>query len=175
LKILRGLFVGRFQPIHKGHIEVIKHLMKKVDELIILVGSSQYSHELENPFTAGERISMIRLALVESGIDPGRCYIIPVTDVNMHKVWVAHVVTYTPRFDVVFSNEPLTCRLFKEAGFQVKPIPYFNRKKYSATEVRNRMLKRKNWEELVPKSVAKFINQINGVERVRELSKSDKI
>jgi len=170
-----GLFVGRFQPIHKGHIEVIKQLMNNVDELIILIGSSQYSHVLENPFTAGERISMIKLALVEYGIDPGRCYIIPITDINMHRVWVAHVVTYTPSFDVVFTNEPLTSTLFKEAGFQVKPVPYFNRKKYSATEVRNRMLKGENWEELVPKSVVKFINQINGVERLRELSKSDRI
>jgi len=164
-----GLFVGRFQPLHRGHLEAIKDLMKKVDELVIVIGSSQYSHTLENPFTAGERVKMVRLALAETGIDAGRCYIIPVADVNVHNIWVAHVVAHTPRFDIVFTNEPLTRRLFIEAGFKVKPIKFHDRGRCSATNIRERMLKGKSWEALVPKSVAKFIKQINGAERLREL------
>jgi len=164
-----GLFVGRFQPLHRGHLEAIKDLMKKVDELVIVIGSSQYSHTLENPFTAGERVKMVRLALAETGIDAGRCYIIPVADVNVHNIWVAHVVAHTPRFDVVFTNEPLTRRLFIDAGFKVKPIKFHDRGRCSATNIRERMLKGKSWEALVPKSVAKFIKQINGAERLREL------
>lgn len=175
MKAVRGLFVGRFQPLHKGHLEGIKGLLRKVDELIIVIGSSQYSHTLENPFTAGERVTMIRLALAEAGIDPGRCYIIPVPDVNIHNIWVAHVIAHTPSFDIVFANEPLTRRLLEESGFTVKPIPYYHRNLYSATEVRNRMLKGRRWEELVPKSVAKFIKQIAGIKRLQELSRSDRI
>lgn len=34
----RGLFVGRFQPFHLGHLHVIKELLEKVDELIIAIG-----------------------------------------------------------------------------------------------------------------------------------------
>lgn len=171
---VRGLFVGRFQPLHKGHLEAIYGALQKVDELIIVVGSTQYSHTLENPFTAGERITMIHLALAEAGIDLSRCYIIPVSDVNIPSIWVAHVIAHTPSFEVVFANEPLTRRLFKEAGFTVKPVPYCHRNLYSATEIRNRMFKGKRWEELVPKSVADFITQINGDKRMQELSKSDK-
>jgi nicotinamide-nucleotide adenylyltransferase len=32
-----------------------------------------------------------------------------------------------------------------------------------------------NWEELVPKSVAKYLRQIGGDERMREISQSDKL
>ena len=33
--VKRGLFVGRFQPIHKGHVKAIKDVLKQVDELVI--------------------------------------------------------------------------------------------------------------------------------------------
>ncbi|MEM2975778.1 MAG: adenylyltransferase/cytidyltransferase family protein, partial [Candidatus Bathyarchaeia archaeon] len=47
----RGLFVGRFQPFHLGHLTAVKNILKSVDELVIIVGSAQYSHRLDNPFT----------------------------------------------------------------------------------------------------------------------------
>jgi nicotinamide-nucleotide adenylyltransferase len=169
----RCLFVGRFQPFHNGHVEVIKKITKEVDELIIVIGSPQHSHELENPFTVGERISMIRLALDEMGVDPRKYYVIPVPDAQMHATWVSTVTAFTPSFEVVYSNEPLTRRLFNEAGFRVENIPFYHRETYSATEIRKRILNEQNWEELVPKSLARLIKEINGVERIRDLAKRD--
>jgi nicotinamide-nucleotide adenylyltransferase len=173
--VKRGLFVGRFQPFHLGHLSVVKEVLKEVDELIIVVGSAQYSHRVGNPFTTGERIVMIRKALDEAGIDYRRIWIVPVPDMHIHMVWVSAIEGYTPRFDVVYSNESLTRRLFIEAGYEVKSIRFHKRKVYSATEIRERMLKGENWEELVPKSVAEFIKQIGGVERLKDLTKSDKV
>ena len=173
--VKRGLFVGRFQPFHMGHLNVVKEILKEVDELIIAVGSAQYSHRIGNPFTTGERLVMIRKALEEAKIDLGRIWIVPVPDVHIHMVWVSAVEGYTPRFDIVYSNEPLTRRLFIEAGYKVKAIRFYKRKEYSATEIRERILKDGNWEELVPKSVAKFIKEIGGVERLKDLTKSDKV
>ncbi len=173
--VKRGVFVGRFQPFHLGHLWAVKGILKEVDELVIAVGSSQYSHEIDNPFTAGERISMIKQALEEEGILP-RCWIIPVPDVHVHMLWVAQVVGYTPRFDVVYSNEPLTRRLFLEDDrFQVKSVPFHEREIFSATEIRKRLLRGENWKELVPEGVARFIEEIGGVERLRDLTKTDKV
>jgi len=173
--VRRGLFVGRFQPFHKGHLQVVKEILNEVDELVIVVGSAQYSHRVDNPFTTGERLVMIRKALEEAKIDLNRTWIVPVPDVHIHMVWVAAVEGYTPRFDVVYSNEPLTRRLFIEAGYEVKSIRFHKREVYSATEIRERMLKGENWEELVPKSVAEFIKEIGGVERLKDLTKTDKV
>ena len=173
--VKRGLFVGRFQPVHNGHLEVIKRIMKEVDELVIVVGSSQYSHKLDNPFTAGERITMIRKALEEEGIQLPRIWIIPVPDVHQHALWVSQIVGYSPKFDVVYANEPLTRRLFIEAGFNVELMPMIKREVYLATEIRKRMLAGENWKELVPSNVAKFIKDIDGEVRLRDLNKTDKI
>ena len=60
-----GLYVGRFQPFHLGHLEAVRYILTQVDDLVIVVGSAQHSHTMEDPFTGGERITMIRLALRE--------------------------------------------------------------------------------------------------------------
>jgi len=173
ITVKRGIFVGRFQPPHKGHLEAVKNILKKVDELVIIVGSSQYSHILDNPFTTGERFTMIRKALEEEDIQRSRYWIIPVPDVNLHMLWVSQIVGYSPKFEVVYTNEPLTRRLFMEAGFKVEPVSFVKREIYSATEIRKRMLNRENWEELVPRSVGCFIEEIDGVARLRDLNKTD--
>jgi nicotinamide mononucleotide adenylyltransferase len=38
-----------------------------------------------------------------------------------------------------------------------------------------KMLKGESWETLVPESVAAFIREIDGVNRLRDLTKSDKL
>jgi len=171
----RGLYVGRFQPFHKGHLEAIKEVLDEVEELVIVIGSAQYSHNIHNPFTAGERLVMIRHALQEAGIDYSKLWIVPVPDVHLHMLWVSALEGYTPRFNVVYSNEPLTRRLFTEAGYRVKSVRFFERKIFTSTLVRERMLKDQNWTTLVPKSVAEFINEIDGVNRFRDLNRTDKI
>jgi len=169
----RGLFVGRFQPFHLGHLGAIKATLERVEELIIVVGSGEYSHSDKNPFTAGERVEMIRSALKEANMDPSRYLVIPIRDVHIHATWVPFIVSQIPMFDIVFTNEPLTSRLFKERGYLVEPIHLLQRDDYSATEIRKRILKGKNWKSLVPKSVAELLVKFHGIERIRELAMSD--
>lgn len=173
--VKRAVFIGRFQPLHKGHLEALKDIFAEVDEVVLVVGSAQYSHTLDNPFTTGERIAMIRKVLDKEEIKANRYWVIPVPDLHIHMIWVAQVIGYTPKFTVVYTNDPLTCRLFAEAGFRVKPVPFHKREVYSATEIRKRMLKAENWKDLVPDSVVEFINEIDGVKRVQDLSKTDKV
>jgi nicotinamide-nucleotide adenylyltransferase len=175
IMVNRGLYVGRFQPFHLGHLYTIKHVLKEVDELVIVIGSAQYSHNANNPFTAGERLVMIRQALLEAEVNDSTFWIVPVPDVHLHMLWVSAVEGYTPKFNVVYSNEPLTKRLFMEAGYEVKMIPLFERKVYTSTVVREKMVKDDSWIELVPKSIAVFILKIDGVNRLRDLVRTDRV
>jgi nicotinamide-nucleotide adenylyltransferase len=152
----------------------IKHILNKTSEVIIAIGSAQFSHTLHNPFTAGERVTMVRLAMDEANIDASKYFLIPIRDLRIHDLWVPHLVSQTPRFEIVFSNEPVTSRLFKESGFRVEPIPFYDREQYSATEIRERIVKGSDWEKLVPPSTSAFIKSIYGDERLRELVLSDK-
>ncbi|MDO5852186.1 MAG: nicotinamide-nucleotide adenylyltransferase [Methanobacteriaceae archaeon] len=169
----RGTLIGRMQPIHNGHISVIKETLKEMDEIIIGIGSAQISHTIENPFTAGERILMLSKALTEHNIDPSRYYIIPLEDIACNSLWVAHVKMLTPPFTKIYSGNPLVKELFQENHYDVITPPLFNRKEYSGTEVRRRMLNNGNWEKLIPKSVTKIIKDINGVERIKYLNQKE--
>jgi len=168
-----GLLIGRFQPFHNGHLKAVKTALGRVDYLYVIVGSAQKSHERDNPFTAGERISMIKSALDGNGVDPARWMVIPIHDADSHSVWVSYVKSMVPSFDIAFTNDSLTFTLLKEEGIEVEAIPYLNRKEYSATNVRTRILERKDWESLVPPQVARLVNKFGGVERVRSLLKKD--
>lgn len=171
----RALFVGRFQPFHNGHIHAIRSILEEADELIIVVGSAQMSHEPDNPFTAGERLEMIRLALDAAEIDRNRYMLIPIPDAPAHRVWVSQVESQTPRFDVVYTNQPLTRRLLIEAGYEVKGIKLYRRDQYEATEIRQRILLGEDWSDLVPSEVYSYVMEIDGEGRIRDLAKTDTV
>ncbi len=172
---LRGLYIGRFQPFHNGHLQAIKYVLENVDELIIAIGSIQDSHEIKNPFTAGERHYMIQSALLEAGIPHDRFYIVSIPDIDRNAVWLSHVRTLCTHLEVVYSNNSLVARLTKEYGGSTRlaTIPFFNRKSYTATEVRRRILEGENWEELVPQAVTKIIREINGINRILDVDASE--
>ncbi len=171
----RALFVGRFQPFHLGHLHAIDKILEESDELVLVVGSAQMSHEHDNPFTAGERIEMIRAALDAADIPSERYMIIPIPDAPAHRVWVSAVESQTPRFDLVYSNQPLTRRLLIEAGYEVRYIPMFHRGKYEASEIRRRILEAEDWSDLVPPEVYRIVQEIDGENRIRDLAKTDSV
>lgn len=171
--MIRALFVGRFQPFHYGHLYAVETILKECDSLVLVVGSAQMSHRLDNPFTAGERIEMIQAALNGGQIPTDRYLIIPIPDAPAHRVWVSQVESQTPRFDLVYSNQSLTRRLLIEAGYEVRPIELYKRGKLEASEIRRRILACEDWSDLVPPEVHQIVLEIDGENRIRDLAKSD--
>jgi nicotinamide-nucleotide adenylyltransferase len=146
----------------------VRKIARECSSVTIGIGSAQYSHTPDNPFTAGERHLMISSALEEDGIR--NYYLVPIVDINRYAVWVAHVVSMVPPFEVVYTNNPLTRRLFSEAGYDVRDSPMFNRSAFSGTEIRRRIASGEDWEDLVPRSVAAAIEDLGGVGRLQDLS-----
>jgi nicotinamide-nucleotide adenylyltransferase len=171
--LTRALFVGRFQPFHYGHLYAVETILKECDDVLLIVGSAQMSHRIDNPFTAGERIEMMQAALKSGNIPTDRYLIIPIPDAPAHRVWVSQVESQTPRFDLVYSNQSLTRRLLIEAGYEVRPIEFYERGKYEASEIRRRILEGENWSDLVPPGVFRIVLEIDGENRIRDLAKSD--
>jgi nicotinamide-nucleotide adenylyltransferase len=167
---MRGFYVGRFQPYHDGHDHMVEEIASEVDELVLGVGSAGDSHTERNPFTAGERVLMVTKAVER--LEP-TTYVVPIEDRDRHSVWVSHVRSMTPRFDVAYSNNPLVVRLFAEAGVEVRQSPMFRREVLEGSELRERMLHGEAWDHLVPDPVVEVIREIGGVERLRRISESD--
>ena len=168
---MRGLFIGRFQPLHLGHVSIIETALGQVDDLILGIGSAECSYTSKDPFTAGERMEMLLRASEE--LSWGRRIIpIPIRDLNRYSIWVSHVVSLCPQFDIVFSNNPLTVRLFKDAGYDVRSTKLVDREHYSGTSIRKVMLEDGNWNDYVPGSTYDLILDIGGIQRIKEISES---
>ena len=168
---MRVLVIGRFQPFHNGHLQVIQEISEEADAVIVGIGSAQASHTLDDPFTAGERHLMISKSLESNGILD--YYLVPIADIDRYSIWVSHVESLVPPFDVVVARNPLTQRLFKESGYEVKAPPAYDRSNFSGKEVRRRMISGGDWHSLVPKGTVDVVNEIQGIERLKHLAIGD--
>jgi len=166
----QALFVGRFQPFHLGHLDVIKRALEVEDRLIIVIGSAEENHELANPFTAGERFQMIEAALAASGIDRDRYVIIPVRDVENFMLWTTHVDQYIPRVYKVYTGSPIVRHLYEEYGkYEIADVKMLEG--VSATSIRDKMLKDDaSWKDDVHSKVAELIEGWKGVERLKMIA-----
>jgi len=154
---MKALFVGRFQPFHNGHLKVVEELSKQYSEVIIGVGSSQYSDTIDNPFSSDERELMIKKSLEHEGIKNYKIILIP--DIHNPPKWVDHVLSICSDFDVVITNNPFTKKLFEEKNYKVKETQLYNKKDLSGKEIRRRIANNKPWQDLVPRSVFEIINK----------------
>ena len=93
------VFVGRFQPLHFGHIAVIKKALNQAKHVLVLVGSANAARSARNPFSYEKRQRMIGDAIAEidnlnsHGVKPAaRVIIKPLNDhVYAEDAWVAEV------------------------------------------------------------------------------------
>lgn len=145
------VFIGRFQPLHLGHLSVIE----QYPDLIIGIGSSQYSRTADNPLTAAER----RWCLEQVTAAP----IIEIPDIHADDRWVEHllkiVYTVTPTVGRVISGNPVVQRLCAAAGLTTETIePTIQ---IDATTIR-RLIRAHNptWKHYVPAAIHSTIEPI---------------
>ena len=96
--------------------------------------------------------------------------IYPVPDLYNDKKWVDYIKNNLPKYDFVYSGNPWTLRCFKRHDSKVKKIRLI--RGVSSTIIRDKMIKNKNWQSLVPKDIADYIKNIDGIERIKNISKS---
>lgn len=160
--------IGRFQPFHKGHLCLVRQIFRECNELIIAIGSAQFNYSYTDPFTAGERIMMIHAALVESEIDLKKCYIVPVVNDENNARWFGHLKSMVPHFDILYSGNEFVANLVSPHTKVSKPR-FINARQYNGTNIRKLMSKSHCWKKLLPDSVVRIIEQLDGVTRIRFL------
>lgn len=167
-----ALFIGRFQPLHHGHIYVLKNILKSYKKVKIGIGSSQLSHTLNDPFTSEERKKFLNASLEKRGFSSKRYEIHYIPDIFNAKKWVDHVVSIVGEFNSIFSNSDWVRELFLNKGIKVeKKLTIFN-KKFNGNNIRNLIIKNnKKWKTLVPKEVVELIEEFNGINRIQSLYK----
>lgn len=73
-----GIFIGRFQPVHAGHVTALAQAASRCATLLILVGSANSCRSIKNPWTFQERKDMIFKKLNAKGVS--NIKILPLND-----------------------------------------------------------------------------------------------
>lgn len=151
------VYVGRFQPVHIAHLETMYSSLILSDLLIIAIGSSRRAPHVKNPWSADERESMIKDALVQwlkiKGISNGEAWEIVKTRVkfvhirdyrynNVH--WASEVYSRALMAGATSDNlTRLTGCEKDDSSFYLKMFPQWTKelvpevKGVNATDIRN--------------------------------------
>lgn len=85
-----AIFIGRFQPFHNSHLEVVKHGLKIAEKVILIVGSARAARNTKNPFSFEGRVNMILPCFTTE--ERERLIIEPVRDYyNSDNIWVTDI------------------------------------------------------------------------------------
>lgn len=95
-----GVFIGRFQPVHDGHLSALAQAASRCKHLVILVGSADACRSPRNPWTFREREMMISSSLRARGVNNFKIF--PLNDYKYNDPqWISDVretVEYAKQF-----------------------------------------------------------------------------
>ena len=115
-----GVFIGRCQPLHDGHVACIKAMLDSMDKGIVLLGSANAMPSVKNPFTFSDRKSLITLRFVEY-LD--KLVILPLNDYRYDDAaWVGDVDMIIDKY----SDDATSVHIFghkKEGNFYLDWFP----------------------------------------------------
>lgn len=81
-----AIYIGRFEPVHNGHMALLHQALTCARSVIVVVGSAWQARSPKNPFTFEERRQMMAQAL-EPALR-ARVRFLPVRDYYNEAVWV---------------------------------------------------------------------------------------
>jgi bifunctional NMN adenylyltransferase/nudix hydrolase len=84
------VYIGRFQPLHNGHLDVLRRAFAQAEKVIVVLGSARCSRNIKNPFSDDEREHVIRSSLGDS-ISRERLCVTRVRDYYDMPKWAAAI------------------------------------------------------------------------------------
>ena len=79
-----AVFIARMQGFHNAHLNIVRHSLERYDRLIIGIGSARQAPSPKNPWTADERVEMVKRTLTPAEL--GRVVFMVVCYVFMAKL-----------------------------------------------------------------------------------------
>tara|TARA_R110002073_G_scaffold309611_2_gene479935 strand:+ start:1125 stop:2141 length:1017 start_codon:yes stop_codon:yes gene_type:complete len=153
-----SIVIGRFQPLHDGHLTLIEEARKQGDKTLILVGSPNKLPDYKDPFSYEERKQFLEDSLETLDEIMDEFIIRPLNDEPSDDDWVANVIGEA----ISLEEDPTQVTIYtskKDEAFYRKtflfPVETVNILDISATMIRHAWYTDTLWtvEEYLPPSV----------------------
>lgn len=144
-----GVFVGRCQPFHKGHEQIIRQMLHErgTERCVILLGSINAPLSAKNPFPYPTRYQWVKNTFQY-------VHVLGIPDFpDNDDYWLFHIMQvlklpYVESVDPYFYvGSERDGRVYHERGFTTMIVP--RSKQYSGTEIRRRLAAGEDFSELV--------------------------
>jgi HTH-type transcriptional repressor of NAD biosynthesis genes len=104
-----GLVIGKFMPLHRGHIALIDFALQQCDDLIVLVSASY-----DEPIWGSQRLEWLKETYKDNTkVRPWLLNydeaVLPNTSVSsegVSRLWANYLQKHLPPIDVIFASEP---------------------------------------------------------------------
>jgi cytidyltransferase-like protein len=170
-----GVVLGRFQPLHLGHMEYLEAARKNVDQLVVGItnpdtstlvydaADPRRSRSENNPFSYFDRYQMIAASLAEFGWGYDDFVIVPAAinipgEMKPYLPPQGAATVYVTVYDAWGDRK---AELIRELGYPVSVLwrreP--NDRLTSGTDIRRAMRLGEPWRKLVPDAVARYLDE----------------
>jgi len=155
-----ALFIGRFQPFHKGHLFSLNKCLEMAERVIVGIGSSQESKTENNPWDFETRKKMIESLPVQAGLSgvSRKIQIVAIPDTPTDEEWLRDVVKKVGKFDVVVSHNDWVLSIMKASGYRVFESGLYNRDELEGVKIRELIRNGGEWKNRVPEEVVRQID-----------------
>lgn len=167
-----GLFIGRFQPLHFGHISAIKQGLTQCEKIILCIGSADKNFYIDNPLTLEERQELVNEFIKQEDIQGKIKTITYINDESNNLLWLDNLVKKIPQFDLVIGNNNLVSLLTEYRGYQQFKPELTMRQLHQGKIIRHAILEDRSWKDLVPKYTHKILDKLKFEKRLKTLSSS---
>jgi bifunctional NMN adenylyltransferase/nudix hydrolase len=165
MKYTQAIVIGRFQPFHVAHQDLIQYSLSLADKVIVILGSARSASDVKNPFTPAMREEMIRACFP---VDNNRLIFAAVRDYpyNDH-VWTTEIQNVVNE-EIEDDKDAKVCivgffkdrssyylNLFPQWSFEEFYCKNRDNLKINATEIREKYFtENDDWKLQVPTSIA---------------------
>lgn len=150
-----GVFVARFQPLHKSHKYLIDQSLKENEKTYVFIGSADKARTERNPLNIEERLGIFRKVFSDELIS-GKLFVVPLNDRTDETdsdtiSWGNYLYEYITKeigekdFRIYYSDEPsIMLSWFSDELKEHIEFRFFDRKELfselSATKIREALL-----------------------------------
>jgi nicotinamide-nucleotide adenylyltransferase len=148
---MTALFIGRFQPLHIGHITIIQNLLKQYDQVVVAIGSAAKNRMNKNPWTLAERMEVLHMVFG----DIAKIRFISQVDCLDDDEWWKDIINKSRQIDRVYSGNSWVLSICEKHAMPFTGISVLY--ELSATKVRKRLSENQSIVDLVHPLTHDFI------------------
>jgi bifunctional NMN adenylyltransferase/nudix hydrolase len=149
-----SIYIGRFQPLHNGHLHIINKA-KEDSDVLVLIGSATEARNIKNPFPTN---------LVREMLKPYATFIEEISDYPFDdSPWLAEIQEKVSKYDYKYDNVYIIGHDKDESSYYLKSFPQWtlksidNYKNINATTIREELYQGKIPENLLSPYVVNIV------------------